>query len=127
MSRTTTLLGVAVIVVAAVVLAPIVLMLFAWPMMGMWGGGHMWDSGPWNGGMWNGGLWGMGPAWPWFLLWIVFLFVVLGVVYLLFRAMRTTGGDGTDVAIEELRMAYARGDLSEGEFESRLDRLREES
>jgi putative membrane protein len=32
----------------------------------------------------------------------------------------------TDPALEELRMAYARGDLSEEEFEERRERLRQE-
>nr|WP_305080130.1 SHOCT domain-containing protein [Natronomonas sp. LN261] len=35
-------------------------------------------------------------------------------------------GAVTDPALEELRMAYARGDLSEEEFEERRERLRQE-
>lgn len=52
------------------------------------------------------------------LVWLVGL---LGIGYLLYRSL--AGGmqtkSASDPALEELRLAYARGDLSEEEFEQR--------
>ncbi|AUX09513.1 hypothetical protein AArcSl_1887 [Halalkaliarchaeum desulfuricum] len=90
------------------------MMLFAWPLLGMWGGGHMWD-----GLMWNGA----GASWMWLVVWLVPLLILLGVGYLLYRAFTRSDSEETDTALEELRIAYARGDLSEEEFEKRRERL----
>lgn len=105
------------LIVAIVLLLPVLMMVFAWPMMGMWGGGHMWD-----GGMWNG----TGGPGLWIVMWIVPLVILLGGGYLLYRAVTRSGSEGTDAALEELRLAYARGELSEEEFEQRRERLRRE-
>jgi uncharacterized membrane protein len=61
------------------------------------------------------------------LVWIVLalvvaLAVVVGAVYLGYRAVTTQDGSA-DPALEELRAAYARGDLSEDEYERRRERL----
>lgn len=86
-------------------------------------------------GMMGGGMWGPGmqggtaPEWMWavgFLFQGLFLSAILVLGYLVYRAV----GDGdarADPAIGELREAYARGDLSEDEYDRRLDRLRESS
>ena len=108
------LAGILLVLVATIVLLPLLVMGFMMPMMGMWGGGHMW-----NGGMWDG----TGVSWAWILLWLVFLVIVVGLGYLLYRLTSGTIGDRTDPAIEELRLAYARGELSEEEFEQRRRRL----
>lgn len=50
---------------------------------------------------------------------IVLLVVVVGV-----RALADR--EGRDEALEELRQAYARGDISDEEFERRRERLRED-
>lgn len=100
------------IIVAVVLLVPFLMMLFAMPMMGMMGWGHMWE---WNGA---GGMW-----WSWLLMWLVLLVVVLGGGYLIVNATRSQEPAGTDEAIEELRLAYARGELSDEEFEQRRERL----
>lgn len=105
------------LVVAVVLLVPLLTMVFVLPMMGLWGGGHMWD-----GGMGNG----MGAAWPWLLTWLAFLLVLLGGGYLLYRALGRSDRGESDPALEELRLAYARGELSDEEFEERRDRLRRE-
>lgn len=62
--------------------------------------------------------WGMAGG---TFLWIVVLIVVFA---LLFR--RTSEGEeAPDAAVEELRRAYARGDVDDEEFERRLERLQE--
>ena len=99
------------IVVGFVLLAPLVLMLFFVPAMMGTMGGH---------GMWAGD--GMANAWFWWALWGLGLLVLVGIGYLLYRGLL---GDTSrrDPAIEELRRAYARGDLTEDEFEERKRRL----
>ena len=112
------LLRIVRIVLAVIVLFPILMMVFAAPMMGMmgwwWGGGTAGGLSP---------LWGIGMM----LVWLV---VLVGIGYLLYRGL--VGGVGSsltgDRALEELRVAYARGDLTDEEFEERRAKLsREES
>lgn len=98
------------VVVAVVLLAPLLMMVLAWPMMGLWGGGHMWT--------------GRGATWVWLSMWLVLLLILAGGGYLLYRAIGGRRGEETDAAIEELRLAYARGELSDEEFEERRQRLR---
>lgn len=112
MSSTDQLLRVLLIVAAVVLLVPFLMMAFMMPMMGMWGWGHMGDAGMWGG-----------AGWMWPLMWLVVLAVAVGIGYLLYRGVRRTDGQGEDAALEELRVAYARGELSEEEFETRRDRL----
>lgn len=103
-----------IVVVALLLLLPVVLMLFAWPMMGM----GWWTHGPVDGGP-PSGPGGVGPAWM-LGLWFVGLLLVVGVGYLLYRAV---SNDADDPAFEELRRAYARGELTDEEYEERRDRL----
>lgn len=107
---------IALVGVALLVLLPAVTMLFAWPLMGM----GSWMHGPAaaDGQVGPGGA--ATQTWM-FAFWIVGLLVVVGVGYLLYRSM----SNRDDPALEELRLAYARGDLSEEEFEERRRRLRE--
>lgn len=106
---------IALLLVGVVVLAPLVLMAVAMPMMGLWGMGHM-GTGGWSA--------------PQTVLALVvpslLVLVVLGTVgYLLYRAI---GGDGgRDAALEELRRTYARGELTDEEFEKRRERLQRDS
>lgn len=115
-SATDRLIVFALIVLAALLLLPVLLMGF-----GMVGGGMM-------GGAW-GGMWGAEavPRWG-FAVWSLTPLLVVGLLlgggYLLYRALTETGGDG-DPAVAELRKAYARGDVSDEEFDRRLSRLRE--
>lgn len=108
------LLRIVVIVLSILVLFPLLMMVFAMPMMGMMG---WW----WGDGMAGGlsPLWGIGMM-------LVWLIVLLGIGYLLYRGLAggVRTGAVTDPALEELRLAYARGDLSEEEFERRSERLR---
>ena len=107
------LLQLVVIVLAVIILSPLMLMVFAMPMMGMMG--WWWGDGMAVG---HSPLWGLGMM----LIWLV---VLLGFGYLLYKGLvgGVRGGAVSDPALEELRIAYARGDLSEDEFEERRARL----
>ena len=105
------------IVIAAILLLPFLMMAIMMPIMGLWGSGHMW-----NGGVWDG----TGATWMWLIMSIVPLLVILGFGYLLYSAFRGHGTAGADPALEELRAAYARGDLTEEEYEKRRERLEQE-
>ncbi|MFD1599151.1 SHOCT domain-containing protein [Halobellus rarus] len=93
---------------------------------GMWGGttGGMW--GPMHDGwMGRGTAGGAGGWWVVALLWRLLLVAALVAGgYLLYRA--ASGDERSDSAIDELRSAYARGDLSEEEYDRRRERLEEE-
>ena len=106
----------AVVAILAVVVLVHVVMVVVFMPLGMIGGvmfGETWG--------WHGGTTGMlGAA----VVWFVSLIVLVVVGYLLYRWF---AGDGDeDGAMEELRVAYARGDLSKEEFEERRDLLRQE-
>ncbi|MFP4591167.1 MAG: SHOCT domain-containing protein [Halobacteriales archaeon] len=103
------LVKLAVIALVVVFVLPALMMAFAMPAMGVWVDGHMWN--------------GMGRVGAWVLIWIGLLLalVVIGVV--LVRAMGS--GEESDAALEELRVAYARGDLTTEEFEERRRQLEE--
>ena len=98
-----------VLILAIVLFVPLVMMLLAWPMSGMWDGGHMWDGG--------------GMGWVAVASWAVIMLVLLGAVLLLFWVLRPAAGATDDPALEEVRLAYARGELSDEEYTERIDRL----
>ncbi|MFC4451176.1 SHOCT domain-containing protein [Halorussus aquaticus] len=105
-------IGLAILLV--ILFVPLLMMTFAMPMMGMMG----W----WNGGGLRTGfspLWGTGMM-------VLFLVVLLGIGYLLYRAIVRGGVRDYDPALEELRTAYARGELSDEEYEQRLNRLQQD-
>ncbi|MFC3959487.1 SHOCT domain-containing protein [Halovivax cerinus] len=88
--------------------------------MGMGFGGMMGygGMGPYGG---TGGWWPLvGMLVP-----LAFLLLLLGGGYLIIRQVAGTQSSHRP-EMEELRMAYARGDLSEEEYESRRDRLQRE-
>ncbi|EFW93515.1 hypothetical protein ZOD2009_03852 [Haladaptatus paucihalophilus DX253] len=102
-----------VVIVIALLVFPMAMMLFAFPMMGGWMMGGQY--GPGYGAM---------PVWGWLVM-LVPLGLLVALGYLAYRVLRS-GEHGTDPALAELRMAYARGDISEEEFENRRERLRGE-
>jgi putative membrane protein len=111
-----------------VVLA-IVTVLFVIPMFGM--GFGMMGVGSMMDGAWGNHMWGSGGAPGWILvaglvMQLLFLAVLLGAIYLGYRAV-TDRDRSSDPALEELRTAYARGELSDEEFERRRERLESES
>ena len=97
-------------VIAAILLIPFVLMAVMMPMMWM------------GGGMWTGGAVSMSPLWGVGMM-LAVLLVVLGVGYVLYRALTRAGLSSRDPALRELRVAYAQGELSEDEFKQRKDIL----
>ena len=104
------------IVLGAILLLPLLGMTVMMPMMGMWGWGHMADTGMWGAG---------GGSWAWIVMWLVPLVALGGLGYLLYRGLTGTTDESGDPALEALRLAYARGDLSDEEFEQRRQRLDE--
>lgn len=94
------------LIVAVLLLVPLLLMLFMMPMMGMMSG--------------VGGMEMMSPAWGIGMMLLTVL-VLLGLVYAIYRAV---AGTTRDPALEELRTAYARGELSQEEFEQRRNDLK---
>lgn len=117
MTTEDTLLRTLLVVALVVLIAPFLVMVLVMPVMGLWGWGHMWNGGAWAGA---------GSTWMWLLMWLVFLTIVGGVGYLLYGLTSRPAGRETDPALEELRTAYARGELSDEEFEQRRERLRRE-
>lgn len=110
------LIALVLVVLVALLVLPLLFM----------GGGMMGYGSPTMGGMWGGGMRQAGQVPGWFLLVavllrLVFLLALVGAGYLLYRAV--TGSGGTDPAIAELRAAYARGELTDEEFERRREKL----
>ncbi|MFC7139910.1 SHOCT domain-containing protein [Halosimplex aquaticum] len=105
---TTTIL---LLILGAIIVLPLL-------TMGMGFGGMMG-----YGGM-MGQYGGTGGWWPFIgmLVPIIFLLIILGGGYLVFRRMSETQ-TSRNPAMEELRTAYARGDLTDEEFEARRERL----
>lgn len=76
-------------------------------------------------GWWHDGGWGGGPWWPAWIAWTVLFWgaVIVGGVYL-FRH-RGTGGRGRGSAEDLLEQRYARGEIDDEEFYTRLSVLRD--
>ena len=112
--RDNSLLRIIVIVVAVLLLVPL-LMMFSFPMMGMMG---------WWGGA--GPSVGLSPFWGIGMM-LVFFFVLVGIGYFLYKSVTGEALNDKDNALEELRIAYARGDISQDEFQERRELLEEDS
>ncbi|WP_096391774.1 SHOCT domain-containing protein [Halopenitus persicus] len=87
----------------------------------------MMGFGPMMGGMWGGGMWGDGTMSGWMFvvgiaMQLLFLAALVGGGYLVYRAITETTSD-SDQALEELRLAYARGELTDEEYEQRREAL----
>ncbi|RRJ29391.1 SHOCT domain-containing protein [Halocatena pleomorpha] len=102
-------LRIILIVLTVIVLGPILLMLLAFPMMGMWGGMV-------HGGRFVSPLWNVGMMLVWFV-------ILVSGGYLVYRWLSNSARHGSDPALEELRLAYARGEISEEEYEQRRSKL----
>lgn len=107
MSSSDRVLLVIIVAVAIIMITPIAAMVLMMPTMG--------------------GMWGPEPIPPaWIILsWLALLVVLVAAGYLLYRTIGPVA-PGSDRAIEELRVAYARGDLEDEEYEKRYERLRDE-
>lgn len=118
MADTDALLRAVLVIVVALLALPLVLMLVMVPFAG---GMH---GGTWGGGMWGWGPWETGMGWgTWLWMSVVPLVVLLVIAYGGYRLLRAGDRTGGDAAIEELRRAYARGELTDEEYESRRERL----
>ncbi|MDF9745056.1 SHOCT domain-containing protein [Natrinema salsiterrestre] len=87
----------------------------------------MMGSGPMMGGMWGGGMWGEGTVRSWMfvvgiVMQLLFLAALVAGGYLIYRAITGSSSD-SDQALEELRLAYARGELTDEEYEQRREAL----
>lgn len=85
--------------------------------------------GPTMGGMWGYAAGGSqtGPGWMLIagtVMQLLFLVVIVGVGYLLYRTV--TRSSRRDQALDELRLAYARGNLTDDEYETRHEKLERE-
>jgi putative membrane protein len=86
--------------------------------MGMGFGGMMGNGGMMGGYGTTSGWWPLVGM----LIQLVFLLLLVGGGYLVFRRV-TESQLSRNPAMEGLRMAYARGDLTEEEFETRRNKL----
>ena len=114
------LVTIVLVVLGTLLILPVLFMGFG--MMGF---------GPMMGGMWGGHMWGDGTVPGWMvlaglLMQLLFLAAIVGAGYLIYRAVATTNSE-TDQALEELRLAYARGDLTDDEYEQRKEALKRDS
>lgn len=105
------------VMIAALVFLPTLTM-----SVGMGGMGPM-MSGAWDHGMWgvNDGASGLLP----FIgtgIQLLFVVLIIGASFLGYRAVTSEAGS-TDSAVEELRTAYARGEIDDDAFERRRERL----
>jgi putative membrane protein len=117
------LVKLALLVLAILVLGPMLVMVLVFPLMGMYGGG----MGMWGGGHMWGDQAGVGAtAWG-LLIPLLWLVVLLGGGSLVYRWSANRHPGTGDPALEELRMAYARGELTDEEFDARREALRPES
>jgi len=117
MSQTDTLTRTVLLVLLALVAIPIVMMVVMMSLMGGFGWAHM------GGWMWHGSGGWIGML----LVMLIPLIVILGVGYLIYQSLTTAGTETEDDAITELRNAYARGDISDEEFETRRERLEQDT
>jgi len=83
--------------------------------------------GPMMGGMWGSGMWGNGtiPSWVFtigIVTQILFLTALVGSGYLIYRTLAGSEHD-SDQVLNELRLAYARGELTDDEYEQRREAL----
>ncbi|GGM63236.1 MULTISPECIES: SHOCT domain-containing protein [Halobacteriaceae] len=115
-SDDTRLVTLLLVIIGAVFIVPLFFMGFG--MMGF---------GPMMGGMWSGHMWGDGtmPGWMFIVgivMQLLFLAALVGGGYLIYRAVTGDSSD-SDQALEELRLAYARGELTDEEYEQRREAL----
>ena len=107
------------VAIVLVALATVLVVPFGLMGTGMFGGPM---GGPMMGGTW-GGMWADGGMSGWYplvalVVQLLFLSGLVGALYLGFRLL-TRPDEDTDQALETLRTAYARGDLSDEEYERR--------
>lgn len=99
-----------VILVAVFVLLPMIVGAVAMSVFGLFGAGLFGHMMPMYGAV----------------MLLVWVLVIFGVAYVLYQALLDTRSKRSgDTALKELRVAFARGEIDEDEFESRRERLEE--
>ncbi|MFC7202941.1 SHOCT domain-containing protein [Haloferax namakaokahaiae] len=120
-TNSTRLVSIVLLALAALFVLPMLIGIFGF------GGGPMGWGGAWMHDTWmHGGTQTGVPWWMWgmgILGQLLVLAVIVGGGLLAFRALG--GDDEGDDALDELRRAYARGDIDDDEFERRRARLEE--
>jgi len=115
-SDDTRLVTLLLVIIGAVFIFPLFFMGFGMmgfgPMMGVMWGGHMWGDGTMPGWMFIIGI----------VIQLLFLAALVGGGYLVYRAITGDAGN-SDQALEELRLAYARGELTDEEYKQRREAL----
>jgi len=116
----TRLIAIVLIIIGAFVLFPMFFMGFG--MMG---------AGPMMGGTWGGHMWGDGTIPTWMIIagivmQLLFLATLIGGGYLIYQSIAGNESD-SDQALEELRLAYARGELTDDEYEQRREALKRDT
>ncbi len=101
-------LWVILVLVVIFLMAPLLLMFMVIPAMG-----PEWMHGEHAAGGW------------WFASILVLLFLLVAIGFVFFQLLIRGDGTDEDTALEELRVAYARGELDDEEYEKRYERLRE--
>lgn len=111
MSATETALRAAVLVVVLLVAVHLVGAVLMMPVMAGagWGMHSTWH--------------GTASGWAWLPMLVVPLLVLAGVGYLGYRVLEQDDEATQATALDELQRAYARGDLTDEQFEQRRERL----
>ncbi|MDT3437186.1 SHOCT domain-containing protein [Haloarcula sp. 1CSR25-25] len=112
-SDDTRLVTILLVIIGAFVILPMVFMGF-----GVMGFGSMMGGGMWGNGMWGGGTMSGWMVFAGLVMQLLFLAALVGGGYLVYRAVVDTES-GSDKALEELQLAYARGELTDDEYEKR--------
>lgn len=97
------------LVLFVLLVVPMLMMATMMPMSGF--GGGMWESGT-----------TVAPIWG-FATMVLFVVLLAGIGYGLYRVVTDHTASVQDPAFQELRIAYARGELSDEEFEKRRAKL----
>ncbi|WP_394740545.1 SHOCT domain-containing protein [Natronococcus roseus] len=113
MSQTETLTRTILLALLGLLAIPLVMM----PAMGAFGWSHM-----------GGWMWDSSGGWLVMVLMMgIPLLVVIGIGYLVYQSLGTETIEQTDEALEELRRVYARGEMSDEEFERKRKNLQQDT
>ena len=117
MAQTANLTRTILLVLLALIAIPLVMMLVMMPTMGAFGWSHM-----------SGWMWDSSGGWlAMVLLMAIPLLVVIVIGYLVYQSLGTEADEEIDEALAELRLVYARGEISDEEFERRRKKLQQDT